>query len=72
MSSCSGPSSGMVGWLSDLLECLRWLVLRDEEEEGVLSAELTGELCVALLGRGEVDTGLQGGEHRGEMDCAFL
>jgi len=22
-SSCSGPSSGIVGWLRDLLECLR-------------------------------------------------
>lgn len=27
---------------------------------------------MALLGSGEVDTGLQGGEHSGEMDCVFL
>jgi len=35
-SSCSGPSSGMVGWLSDLDECFLWWVRweRGEVSEG--------------------------------------
>ena len=56
--SCSAPvSSGMVGWLRDLLECFRWPEL----------SRLTGELWVARLGSGEVELTLQGGEHSGEM-----
>jgi hypothetical protein len=47
-SSCSGPSSGMVGWLRDLQECFLWWLMWASVAGGRARGESTAIIIVAL------------------------